>query len=93
MENIYKYTFQINEEGIRDYNLAQLKTSQELINLIYKISGKITLRNPYKTNFTLSHKLETWLVSSITRDTNNNSNNAHINNQPSHIYQNIYLNT
>ena len=43
--------------------------------------------NPYKTNFTLFHKLGTWLVSLITRNTNNNLNNAHINNQPSHMQQ------
>ena len=41
---IYKYTFQIIRKGIRNYNFCTInistKTSQELINLLYKISGK-----------------------------------------------------
>ena len=48
-----------------------------MIKLIYtNISGETTLKNPYKTNFTLSHKPETWLVSSNNnKHTSNNLNN------------------
>ena len=50
MENIYKHTFQINGErdlGIINFTIDKIK----LLNLInYKISGKTTLKNPYKIN-------------------------------------------
>ena len=48
-----------------------------MIKLIYtNISGETTLKNPYETNFTLSHKPGTWLVSSNNnKHTSNNLNN------------------
>ena len=56
--------------GGRDYRLQRLEmnnkskqTSQELINLIYKLVVKPLLRIPAKQTFTLSHKSGTWLVS------------------------------
>ena len=53
------------------------------------ISGKTTLMNPYKTNFTLSHKSETWLVSSNNnKHTSNNLNNKQAYNQIKQIQQN-----
>ena len=50
MENIYKHTFQIKQgKGLRITNFTIDKI--KLLNLInYKISGKTTLKNPYKTN-------------------------------------------
>ena len=53
-----------------------------MIKLIYtNISGETTLKNPYKTNFTLSHKPGTWLVSS----NNNKHTNIHKINYKVHI--------
>ena len=52
-----------------------------MIKLVYtNISGKTTLKNPYKTNFTLSHKSGTWLVSS----NNNKYTNVHEINHKTH---------
>ena len=53
---IYKHTFQINEKGIRDENAFWIiniptKTSQELINMIYKLVVKTTLKNFCKIDF------------------------------------------
>ena len=45
----------MNGKGIRDYNFCTInistKTSQELINSIYKLVVKTTLKNPCKIDF------------------------------------------
>ena len=52
---IYKHTLQINGKEIRNYNFCTInvstKISQELINSIYKLVVKITLKNSCKTDF------------------------------------------
>ena len=62
------------DQGLQNIYIIKIA---KMIKLIYtNISGETTLKNPYKTNFTLSHKPETWLVSSNNnKHTSNNLNN------------------
>ena len=50
---------------------------------------KPLLAIPTKQIFTHSHKLGTWLVSIITTNTSNDSNNNHMNNQPKYAFEHI----
>ena len=79
MKIIYKYTLQINRKEIRDYNFCTInistKTSQELINSIYKLAVKTTLKNPCRTIvINLYHKPESRLISSNVTNINTSSN-------------------
>ena len=54
---------------------------------VYYLNIKITLMNPCKINFHHLPQVGNLIVSLTTINTNNNSNNTYMNNQPKHIQQ------